>query len=132
MKYLLDTNICIYLIKNKPESVALKLKEVDITDISISSVTTAELYFGVNKSSKKEQNQSALNTFLLPFEILSFDEKDSFIYGTIRAELERTGFPIGAMDLLIASQAISRELTLVTNNTYEFQRVKGLRIENWV
>ena len=132
MKYLLDTNICIYLIKNKPETVALKLKEVDITDISISSVTTAELYFGVNKSSKKEQNQSALNTFLLPFEILSFDEKDSFIYGTIRAELERTGFPIGAMDLLIASQAISRELTLVTNNTYEFQRVKGLRIENWV
>lgn len=132
MKYLLDTNICIYLIKNKPESVALKLKEVDITDISISSVTTAALYFGVNKSSKKEQNQSALNTFLLPFEILSFDEKDSFIYGTIRAELERTGFPIGAMDLLIASQAISRELTLVTNNTYEFQRVKGLRIENWV
>ena len=132
MRYLLDTNICIYLIKNKPETVALKLKEVDITDISISSVTTAELYFGVNKSSKKEQNQSALNTFLLPFEILSFDEKDSFIYGTIRAELERTGFPIGAMDLLIASQAISRELTLVTNNTYEFQRVKGLRIENWV
>lgn len=132
MKYLLETNICIYLIKNKPESVALKLKEVDITDISISSVTTAELYFGVNKSSKKEQNQSALNTFLLPFEILSFDEKDSFIYGTIRAELERTGFPIGAIYLLIASQAISRELTLVTNNTYEFQRVKGLRIENWV
>lgn len=132
MKYLLETNICIYLIKNKPESVALKLKEVDITDIIISSVTTAELYFGVNKSSKKEQNQSALNTFLLPFEILSFDEKDSFIYGTIRAELERTGFPIGAIYLLIASQAISRELTLVTNNTYEFQRVKGLRIENWV
>jgi tRNA(fMet)-specific endonuclease VapC len=132
MKYLLDTNICIYLIKNKPESVALKLKEIDITDIGISSVTTAELYFGVNKSSKKEQNQSALNTFLLPFEILNFDEKDSFIYGTIRAELERTGFPIGAMDLLIASQAMSRELTLVTNNTYEFQRVKGLRIENWV
>ncbi len=106
----------------------MKLKEVDITDISISSVTTAELYFGVNKSSKKEQNQSALNTFLLPFEILSFDEKDSFIYGTIRAELERTGFPIGAMDLLITSQAISRELTLAN----EFQRVKGLRIENWV
>ena len=132
MKYLLDTNICIYLIKNKPESVAKKLKEIDIAEISISSITTSELYFGVSKSIKQEQNQAALNTFLLPFEILSFDEKDSFIYGKVRAKLEASGFPIGAMDLLIASQAISRELILVTNNTAEFERVKGLRIENWV
>ncbi|MDQ3022420.1 MAG: type II toxin-antitoxin system VapC family toxin [Bacteroidota bacterium] len=132
MNYLLDTNTCIYIINKRPVTVAAKLKEVDITSVCISSITTAELFFGVRKSSRQEQNQSALNTFLLPFEILNFDDKDSYVYGEVRFQLEKSGLLIGSMDLLIASQAISKDLILVTNNLREFQRLKDLKFENWV
>ncbi|MFZ0454920.1 MAG: type II toxin-antitoxin system VapC family toxin [Ignavibacteriaceae bacterium] len=132
MKYLLDTNICIYIIKRKPENVIKHFKNYKPGDIAISSITTAELNYGIVKSSKPDLNTIALKEFLQPLIILDYNEKDSEKYGRIRLELEKKGFPIGAMDLLIASQALSRDLILVTNNEREFKRIKGIRIENWV
>lgn len=132
MKYLLDTNICIYIIKKKPEKVIKHFKNYKPGDIAISSISTAELNYGIVKSSKPDLNTIALKEFLQPLLILDYNEKDSESYGKIRYELEKKGLPIGAMDLLIASQALSRNLILVTNNENEFKRVKGIKIENWV
>lgn len=132
MKYLLDTNICIYIIKKKPINILNKFKSLSIGDIGISSVTLAELSYGVEKSQYKNQNKEALNEFALPLEILHFDEKAAFHYGIIRANLEKKGIVIGAMDMMIAAHAQSMDLTLVTNNGREFTRVKDLSIENWV
>ncbi len=132
MRYLLDTNTCIYIINKKENAVLNKLSEIEISEMSISSITAGELFFGVEKSGKKEENLASLNSFLLPFEILNFDSNDAFIYGKIRNELQRAGTPIGPMDLLIASQAISKDLILVSNNTKEFQRINNLKLENWV
>ena len=131
MKYLLDTNICIYIIKKKPNKVIKHFREYKPGDISISSITVAELNYGIEKSSKPDTNIIALSEFLQPLIVLDYTQMDSESYGKIRTELERKGTPIGAMDLLIASQAISRGLVLVTNNESEFKRVKRLRIENW-
>lgn len=132
MKYLLDTNICIYIIKRKPEKVIKHFKEHKPGDIGISSITIAELNYGIEKSSKPATNTIALKEFLQPLEIIDYLQKDSEEYGKIRIALEKKGLPIGAMDLLIASQAVSRGVVLVTNNEGEFKRIKGLRIENWV
>jgi tRNA(fMet)-specific endonuclease VapC len=132
MRFLLDTNICIYIIKNKPPQVLAKFQTLDIYDIGISSITVAELEYGVYKSQRQEQNRVALSQFLIPLEILPFDEQATQIYGRIRAELERQGIVIGSMDMLIASQAISIGLTLVTNNVRELSRIPGLALENWV
>jgi tRNA(fMet)-specific endonuclease VapC len=132
MKYLLDTNICIYVIKRKPEKVIKHFKEHKPGDIGISSITIAELNYGIEKSSKPATNTIALKEFLQPLEIADYSQSDAEEYGKIRFELEKKGVPIGAMDLLIASQASGRELILVTNNEKEFKRIKGLRIENWV
>ncbi len=131
MKFLLDTNICIYVIKKKPEKVIKKFLENKPGDIAISSITVAELNYGIEKSIKPDANTIALQEFLQPLIILDYGLNDAVIYGKIRAELEVKGIPIGAMDLLIASQAINRDLILVTNNESEFKRVKGIRIENW-
>jgi len=132
MKYLLDTNICIYLIKKKPESVIKKFMKLRPGSVSITSITLSELYYGVIKSSKPDENMVALQEFISPLEILDFTNEDAIIYGKIRVELEKKGKLIGAMDLLIAAIAKSRELILVTNNTKEFSRVSDLIIENWV
>ena len=132
MKYLLDTNTCIYVINKKSKTILNKLSEIEISEMVISSITVAELFFGVEKSSKKEENLTSLNNFLLPFGILNFDSSDSVTYAKIRTELQKAGTPIGPMDLLIASQAISKDLILVSNNTREFQRVQNLKLENWV
>lgn len=131
MKYLLDTNICIYLINKKPEKVINKFLQYKTGDIAISAITVAELNYGVAKSKQKENNTIALKKFLLPLIILDFDFNDSVEYGKIRADLENKGIPIGAMDLLIASQAVCRNLILVTNNEKEFNRVKNIKLENW-
>ncbi|RJP70497.1 MAG: type II toxin-antitoxin system VapC family toxin [Ignavibacteriales bacterium] len=131
MKYLLDTNICIYIIKKKPDKVINKFREHKVGDIAISSITVAELNYGIAKSSKPYENTIALKEFIQPLEIIDFSQEDSEAYGEIRATLENKGVPIGAMDLLIASQAINRNLILVTNNENEFKRVKRIRIENW-
>ncbi|MEZ4599145.1 MAG: type II toxin-antitoxin system VapC family toxin [Syntrophotaleaceae bacterium] len=128
---MLDTNICIYLIKQKPPEVLKRFLEYQVGDIAISSITLAELRYGVAKSHYREKNAKALDEFIIPLEILPFDEEATRAYGEIRAALEKAGTPIGSMDLLIAAHAASLDATLVTNNTKEFIRVPGLRVEDW-
>jgi len=132
MMYLLDTNICIYLIKKQPPSVLRHLKSRQLTEVSISTVTLAELQYGVRKSLQRDKNQLALNHFLLPLEIIPFDASAADIYGTIRSDLESRGKVIGPLDMMIAAHAKSCAATLVTNNLKEFSRVKDLKLENWV
>lgn len=132
MKCLLDTNICIYIIKKKPKSAIKKITSYSIGDIGISSITLAELAYGVSKSQQKQQNQEALENFLISIEIYPFDDLAAIEYGSIRAELESQGTPIGPMDLLIAAHARSLGLPVITNNTKEFMRVNRLQVENWV
>ena len=132
MKYMLDTNICIYLIKQKPAVVLERFKQTDISEISISSITLSELFYGVSKSSKPAQNLIALTQFAAPLEIMSFGGEAAQCYGDLRAHLEIQGTPIGSLDMLIAAHAISLSITLVTNNEKEFNRVPNLKIENWV
>ncbi len=131
MHYLIDTNICIYLMNQRPHNLIQKIKRFLLGDIGISSITLAELQYGVSKSKKKEKNQSRLNEFLVPFEILPFDERHTITYGEIRSQLEKAGRIIGPLDLLIAAHALTEELVLITNNDKEFKRVKGLSVENW-
>jgi tRNA(fMet)-specific endonuclease VapC len=129
MRYLIDTNICIYLMNQKPHRLIQKLKHFQVGDIGLSSITLAELQYGVSKS--KRNNQIRLNEFLVPFEILPFDERHTITYGEIRSQLEKVGKIIGPLDLLIAAHALSEEFILITNNDKEFKRVKGLSVENW-
>ncbi len=129
---LLDTNICIYIIKRKPEEVLCHFQQYHPGDIGISSITLAELQYGVAKSQTSQRNAEALAEFLIPLEVLSFGELATQTYGTIRALLEQQGNIIGAMDLLIAAHALSLGAVLVTNNVKEFERVPELKIENWV
>jgi len=132
IKFLLDTNICIYIIREKPAKVLEKFQSLSPSDVGVSSITVAELEYGAYKSQRQEQNRAALSQFLMMLEILPFDAKTTQTYGKMRAELEKMGIVIGAMDLLIASQALDRGITLVTNNVREFSRIPGLIWENWV
>ncbi len=132
MTYMLDTNICIYIIKKKPESTLIKLHSNIDRGIAISSITFAELMYGVQASSYPEKNTIALNQFLSIIEILPFDDDAAIEYGGIRASLRRKGTPIGTMDMLIAAHAKSKGLIIVTNNISEFKRIDGLALENWV
>ena len=132
MKYMLDTNICIYIIKKNPIQVLEKFSTVNKNDMCISSITLAELKFGVRKSNNPAKNKLTLMLFLAGIKILPFDDAAATEYGDIRATLERRGTPIGANDLFIAAHAKSMRLTLVTNNIKEFERVDGLQIENWI
>jgi tRNA(fMet)-specific endonuclease VapC len=131
MRFLLDTNICIYIIKRKPIKVFEKFQMLQLSDVGVSAITVAELEYGAFKSQRQEQNRAALNQFLMPLEVLPFDQSATQTYGQIRAELERQGIVVGAMDLLIASQAICQNLVLVTNNVRELSRIPGLILENW-
>jgi tRNA(fMet)-specific endonuclease VapC len=132
MKYMLDTNICIYIIKEKPKQVLEKFKSIAFGNICISSITLSELAYGAEKSRHVEKNYNALNKFILPLEILTYDDPAALHYADIRHKLEKNGTPIGSMDMLIAGHARSLDLTLVTNNKKEFTRVEKLIIENWV
>lgn len=132
MRYMLDTNICIYLIKHKPLQVFEKLQEHNPDEICISAVTYAELVHGVEKSKAVERNRLALTILLSNIEILDFDMKAAEEYGRIRADLEKKGMPIGPLDMMIAGHAKSLGYTVVTNNVGEFKRVEGLQYENWV
>lgn len=132
MRYMLDTNICIYLIKHKPPQVFEKLQEHNPDEICISAVTYAELVHGVEKSKAVERNRLALTILLSNIEILDFDMKAAEEYGRIRADLEKKGTPIGPLDMMIAGHAKSLGYTAVTNNVGEFKRVEGLQYENWV
>jgi len=131
MKFLLDTNICIALIKRKPVQTIARLSALSVGDIGLSSITLAELQYGVVKSGQPERNRQALEEFLLPLEIAAFDRKAADIYGIVRAGLEKAGRPIGPLDTMIAAHALSLEATLVTNNTREFCRIPAFKIEDW-
>lgn len=131
MKYMLDTNICIYLIKQQPPKVLKHFKSHTVGDIGLSSITLAELRYGVSKSRHIEKNQQALDEFILPLEIADFDEKAAREYGAIQAELERTGTPIGSMDMLIGAHALALGALLVTNNIKEFKQIRNLKILDW-
>lgn len=130
MKLMLDTNICIYIIKRQPAAVLKRFLEYQVGDIGISSITLSELRYGVAKSKHQEKNAKALDEFIIPLEVVPFDEGADHIYGAIRATLEKTG-TIGAMDMLIAAHAVSLEIPLVTNNAREFERVPTLNIIDW-
>lgn len=131
MKVLLDTNICIYLIKRQPVQVLQHFDRYTVGEIGVSSITVAELQFGVAKSRSIRQNQAALTRFLAPLVIVDFDAAAATAYGELRAFLEGEGTPIGAMDTLIAAHALSLGIPLVTNNVRAFSRVPELPIENW-
>lgn len=131
MRYMLDTNICIYTIKHKPEKVFQRLQEIDPEDICVSSVTYAELVHGVEKSAAVEKNRLALLMLLANIEILNFDVDAADCYGKIKADLEKKGTPIDPLDMMIAGHAMSMGYAVVTNNVKEFSRVQGLILENW-
>ncbi len=128
---LLDTNICIYIINAKPPEVLARFRQYRLGEIGMSSVVAAELAYGVAKS-LSPRNRAALEMFLAPMEILPFNEQAIWRYGELRAQLERQGQSIGALNTMIAAHALSVNATLVTHNTREFERVAGLRVENWV
>ncbi|AHJ12585.1 putative toxin protein, VapC-like [Sulfurospirillum multivorans DSM 12446] len=132
MKKMLDTNICIYIIKNKPQSVLDELKKCNVGDIILSSITVSELIYGAHKSQFVEKNLKAIEHFLIPFDVAEYDYKAALEYGKLRASLEKKGQPIGSLDMLIAAHAKSLDMVLVTNNMKEFERVEGLNVENWV
>ncbi len=132
MKYMLDTNICIELIRHKPQYLIERLTACAPGEVGVSAVTIAELAHGVQKSKKVEENMSALEQFLLPLEVADFDQRASAAYGYVRAFLEREGKVIGSMDLLIGAHALSLNIVLVTNNTAEFKRIPNLNIEDWM
>jgi tRNA(fMet)-specific endonuclease VapC len=131
MKFLLDTNICIYAIKNRPPQVLERLRANEAAGLGISSISVAELYIGVEKSGSPK-NLAALKNFLAPLEIADFDLKAAQVYGQVRKTLEAAGTPIGPLDTQIAAHALALGAVLVTNNTDEFKRVSGLQLENWV
>ena len=130
--FLLDTNICIYIINKHPVKILEKIAGIDPFDVKISSITVAEMEYGASKSRNREINRNALLKFLSPFEIMNFDTTDAEVYGIIRAKLEIKGMIIGPYDMQIAAQALRRNYTLITNNINEFQRVEKLKLENWV
>ncbi|HEU4346098.1 MAG TPA: type II toxin-antitoxin system VapC family toxin [Candidatus Binatia bacterium] len=132
MKLMLDTNICIYIIRQRPKGVLEKFTSFRVGELGISVITLAELEYGAAKSSDTARNRGALEQFVSPLEVAAFDRQTTKAYGEIRSRLEQAGRPIGAMDLLIAAHALSLNVRLVTNNVSEFQRVRGLRVETWI
>src|SRR5487761_2649437 len=132
MKVMLDTNICIAIIKRKPPQVLKRFAAYKVGDIGISWVTLAELEFGVAKSLHVDKNQAALDEFVLPLEVANFDRETARVYGWVRATLEKKGTPIGSLDLMIGAHALVLGATLATNNTREFSRIKGLTVVDWL
>jgi tRNA(fMet)-specific endonuclease VapC len=131
MRFLLDTNTCIALIKRKPEKVLRRLAALSVGDIGLSTITLAELQYGVAKSLYKKRNQQALEEFLFPLVIANFDADAAAVYGEVRSELEKKGTPIGSLDTLIGAHALSLDVTLVSNNLREFRRIAGLKVIDW-
>ncbi len=131
IQYLLDTNACIELIRKRSQRVLSHLREHPVGSVGISSITLGELYYGVARSSEPEKNLIALTHFCAPIELLPFDDRAAAAYGRVRADLERSGFPAGPLDTLIAAHALSLSVVLVTDNEREFRRVRGLVMENW-
>jgi len=132
MRWMLDTDTCIALIKQHPDNALKKLRGKSAGQVGISSITLGELAFGASKSSRAKESYAALGEFLLPLDVAEFGERAAMQYGEVRALLAREGIPIGPLDTLIAAHALSIEATLVTHNTREFKRVQGLRVEDWL
>lgn len=130
--YLLDTNICIYFMKNTYPRLTEKIFSYDPSQLAISSITVYELEYGASKSKWGEQTRQNLRMVLAPFNILPFDSNDAFMAGKIRAQLERKGTPIGPYDIQIAAQGLARDLIVVTHNTDEFRQVADLAVEDWI
>lgn len=131
MTYLFDSNTCIFLLNNSSPTLSARLQTVDPGDIALCSVVLAELTFGAYRSNRVADNLRLLQKFVAPYRSLGFDDRCVDSYGRIRSDLAQSGTPIGPMDLLIASIAITHNLTLVTNNTAGFHRVVGLSLEDW-
>lgn len=129
--YLLDTNTCIFAIKRKPEKVFETIKEKSTNGIYISSLTVAELEYGVENSSQVKKNRIALLKFISVFNVINFDDSDAINYGRLKAKLKKKGRIIGPIDMLLAAQTLNKDMIFVTNNAREFERVEGLRIEDW-
>lgn len=131
MRRMLDTNVCVHLIRRRPPQVLQRFEGYEVGEIGVSSVTAAELRYGAEKSPRPKQNREALDAFLLPLEVLAFGPEEAAAYGRVRATLEGAGTPIGPLDTLIAAHALSLGVVLVTNNVREFSRVPGLDVEDW-
>lgn len=131
MEYLIDTNICIYILNKQPKKVLDRFEQFNTGQIAVSTISVAELNFGARKSSRKQENLERLELFLFPFEILVFDSLAAGHYGNIRQDLESRGCIIGQLDMMIAAQAIANNLTLITNNQKEFLRIQNLKLDNW-
>lgn len=131
LRYMLDTNICIYVIKNRPEGLRERFNRL-ADQLCISAVTLAEIIYGAEKSARQIENINVVEQFAARLEVLPFGERAATHYGQIRADLERAGHPIGLHDMMIGGHARSEGLTLVSNNVREFQHIDGLRIDNWV
>ena len=131
MHYLLDTNVCIQLIRQRSPVLLARIRSFETGDLGLSTITVAELQYGVFKSRYAEQNAAALEAFLLPFDVWPFREDAAAAYGRIRTELEIRGEPIGSLDTLLAAHAVALGVPIVTHNTREFRRVPGLDVEDW-
>lgn len=131
MRYLLDSNICIYAMKNRPLQVLRRLQNVGRAVVAVSVITLLELRQGAERSQQRELAHARLDDFFGPMDVLPFEESDALVAARVRAHLFQIGQPIGDFDSLIAAQALARDLIVVTNNVDEFERVPDLRIENW-
>ncbi len=131
IKYLIDTNICIYIMNKRPIEIIHKFKQFGIGEIGVSTITVSELQYGVVKSKNRKLNKQRVEEFLAPLEIIPYDEIAANTYGDMRHKLEKRGGLIGPLDLLIAAHALSKNLVLITNNEKEFKRVKNLKVRNW-
>jgi len=132
IRFMLDTNICVELLRGRAPGLLERLRQFEIDEVGISSITLAELQYGVAKSSRPARHEALLAEFCAPLAITPFDHLAAETYGHVRVELERAGTPIGPLDTLIASHALALDVTLVTNNEREFNRVSGLLVENWL
>ena len=130
-RYMLDTDMCSYIIKEHPESVRQRFQTLAMEQLCISVVTYAELIYGVERSSSKRVNRPIIEDFVRHLDVMDWDTEAADQYGVIRAELEAAGTPIGAMDMMIAAHAKSIKAVLVTNNQKHFTKVRGLKIDNW-
>jgi tRNA(fMet)-specific endonuclease VapC len=130
--YLLDTNICVYIINRYPQRIIEKIDGMNFSDIKIPAIVMAELEYGASKSKKRETNRELILEFVSCFDILNFNARDAEIFGTIRADMEERGEFMDPCDMMIAAQAVSRDYHLVTSNIEEFKRIKSLKIANWV
>jgi tRNA(fMet)-specific endonuclease VapC len=132
MRYMLDTNICSYILRSRPLSVKIRFDQVGANNLSVSTVVLAELYYGAARHPKGNAIRKEINDFISRLDVFAWDEKAADHYGAVRAAMEKSGTPIGAMDMMIAAHARSRKATLVTNDTRHFEKVPGLLVANWV